>query len=607
MSYNINLGIGRVQNITANNIFLRDQSLFEFCRSTVGKNYGSISNYCDEYYSKSKKGKYFGQIVTPINLLGLIQTDENEVVIENELAEKIWKGRNERLASYYMNYFLCMWQYPIPSTKLNSGRELRIFKPYCLLLKMLLELYKINPREAYFSKYDYSNIFLEPDSDLPRIVEINENYAKNLIETRIERKGHGIEKENGSLTYIINTLAESDILTKSSDLFDDDDFYVGLVDSETARIKAEFIIRAYGDEYFRFNSTDHPDIHADITNYSRFINNISKFDQWRSCYMSITRISEFYEYSKNKGFVYSEDLIRRFVLSLETKPFLLLTGISGSGKTKIGELWTKYLSEKNEAESIEIAVGSNWTDNKKLLGFKNVLLDEADAYQETELVGFIRKANSTLDKQYVVILDEMNLSRVEMYFADFLSALETIDHKITLPSGEIVEWTKNLKIIGTVNVDESTYMFSPKVLDRANVIEMNGQKPKDYIAMVDESDNKIYASIKSKSWYGWYVDFLEKIYDALGEFAYRTIDEISEYLAINTKLYGDDLTLVYKFVDEQINQKIMPKLHGSKAQLLPKLNALEEIVNSSSYPLVTKKIDEMKNNLKKGYASFIGD
>lgn len=68
MSYNINLGIGRVQNITANNIFLRDQSLFEFCRSTVGKNYGSISNYCDEYYSKSKKGKYFGQIVTPINL-----------------------------------------------------------------------------------------------------------------------------------------------------------------------------------------------------------------------------------------------------------------------------------------------------------------------------------------------------------------------------------------------------------------------------------------------------------------------------------------------------------------------------------------------------------
>lgn len=236
------------------------------------------------------------------------------------------------------------------------------------------------------------------------------------------------------------------------------------------------------------------------------------------------------------------------------------------------------------------------------------MLDEADAYQETELVGFIRKANSTLDKQYVVILDEMNLSRVEMYFADFLSALETIDHKITLPSGEIVEWTKNLKIIGTVNVDESTYMFSPKVLDRANVIEMNGQKPKDYIAMVDESDNKIYASIKSKSWYGWYVDFLEKIYDALGgEFAYRTIDEISEYLAINTKLYGDDLTLVYKFVDEQINQKIMPKLHGSKAQLLPKLNALEEIVNSSSYPLVTKKIDEMKNNLKKGYASFIGD
>ncbi len=608
MSYNINLGIGRVQNTTAKNIFLRDQSLFEFCRSTVGMKYDSISDYCDEYYSKPKKGKYFGQIVTPINLLGLIQTDENEIVIENELAEKIWKAKNERLASYYMNYFLCMWQYPIPSTKPNSGRDLRIFKPYCLLLKMLLELYKINPREAYFSTYDYSNIFLEPDSDLPRIVEIDENYAKNLIGTRTERKGQGIGQENGSLTYIINTLAESDILTKSNDLFEDDDFYIGLVDSEAARIKAGFIIRAYGDEYFRFNSADPSGVHADITSYSRFINNISKFDQWRSCYMSITRISEFYEYCKNKGFVYSEDLIRRFVLSLETKPFLLLTGISGSGKTKIGELWTKYLAEKNEAKSIEIAVGSNWTDNKKLLGFKNVLLDEVDAYQETELVRFIREANSTSDKQYVVILDEMNLSRVEMYFADFLSALETLDHIITLPNGEDIVWTKNLKIIGTVNVDESTYMFSPKVLDRANVIEMNGQKPGDYIATVEESGDKIYASIKDESWYSWYVEYLEKIYDALGgEFAYRVVDEMSEYLAINTKLYGDDITLVHKFVDEQINQKIMPKLHGSKAQLLPKLDALEQIVDSESYPLVTKKIGEMKNNLKKGYASFIGD
>lgn len=52
---------------------------------------------------------------------------------------------------------------------------------------------------------------------------------------------------------------------------------------------------------------------------------------------------------------------------------------------------------------------------------------------------------------------------------------------------------------------------------------------------------------------------------------------------------------------------VMPKLHGSKAQLLPKLDALEQIVDSESYPLVTKKIGEMKNNLKKGYASFIGD
>ncbi|MCD7835140.1 MAG: hypothetical protein LUG83_00460 [Lachnospiraceae bacterium] len=322
--------------------------------------------------------------------------------------------------------------------------------------------------------------------------------------------------------------------------------------------------------------------------------------------MNIGRVNEFKKYCAERGFNYSDELIRRFVLSLESKPFLLLTGISGSGKTKIAELWISFLEEKDEAVGLQIAVGSNWTDNKKLLGFKNILLEENESYQETQLVKLIKEANATPDKDYIVILDEMNLSRVEMYFADFLSALESMNHLILLPDNKSIVWSDNLKIIGTVNVDESTYMFSPKVLDRANVIEMNGVSPETYINGVIESDEKIYKLIKDEGWFKKYVEILESLYNALnGEFAYRVIDEMTRYISINCKMYGSDGINMY--LDEQICQKVMPKLHGSKAQLKPKLDKLEELFKGEDYPLVASKLKKIQEDIKKGYASFIGD
>lgn len=604
---NINLGVGRVQNVTAKNVFLKEKSLYEFIRSAKGKNYDDVYDFCDVYFEKKHDRKYFGQIITPINFMGLIQTDNNGILVENQLLEEIYTVQNERLASYYMNYFLCMWQYPIPSTQKNSGRNLKIYKPYILLLKMLLELYKLDSKEAYLTSFDFSDIFLDIDEEMPTLDEIDRNYARSLLDNRIVRTSRGVSQENGSLTYIINTLAESLLLTKNAaDYPNAENFYIGLLsDSKTFEL-AEFIIKSYKDTYFQFDPAIGAGRREDMTEYCKFINSKIKFSQWRSCFMNISRVKEFKEYCAEKGFNYSEELIRRFVLSLESKPFLLLTGISGSGKTKIAELWIKYLEEKDEAVGLQIAVGSNWTDNKKLLGFKNVLLEEEEAYQETQLVELIKKANVTPEKDYIVILDEMNLSRVEMYFADFLSALESMDHTITLPNNECVVWTDNLKIIGTVNVDESTYMFSPKVLDRANVIEMNGVSPQIYIKGIIQSDAKIYKSIQNEVWFEKYVEVLENLYQALnGEFAYRVIDEMTKYVALNCKMYGCENFNTY--LDEQVCQKIMPKLHGSKAQLKPKLDKLEEIFKGQEYPLVTRKLEKMQEDIKKGYTSFIGD
>lgn len=313
----------------------------------------------------------------------------------------------------------------------------------------------------------------------------------------------------------------------------------------------------------------------------------------------------FKEFCSGQGYYYEEDLIRRFVMSLETKRFLLITGISGTGKTKIAELWVKYLNCEKD-RSIRISVGSNWNDNKKLLGFKNILFSD-DNYEKTSLVNLLERAN--LDNQeYIVILDEMNLSYVERYFADFLSALESFDNVIDLPDGTTVRWSNNVKVIGTVNVDETTYMFSPKVLDRANVIEMNGVKPSEYICSVINS-KEIYRSIKDNSWFEEYKEMLDALYEATNKgFAYRTVDEMTKYILKNMTLFSESENEWRKYMDEQIFQKVLPKLHGNRSEMESILNKIMECIHDNAeYPLTSEKISVMKQNSMKGYISFIGD
>ena len=200
-----------------------------------------------------------------------------------------------------------------------------------------------------------------------------------------------------------------------------------------------------------------------------------------------------YEYYSMMGFLFSGETITRYFLSLKTKPFIILTGISGTGKTKIAQIFAEYMCQDENEEAKEkrkafIPVRPDWMDNKGLLGFYNILDQK---YHSTPLLDLILNAKANSDKPYFVILDEMNLAKVEYYFSDFLSIMEsrTVDNpdgeKIHLHSLEEarthdgreipqkIHIPRNLFFTGTVNVDETTYMFSPKVLDRANVIEFN--------------------------------------------------------------------------------------------------------------------------------------
>lgn len=132
---------------------------------------------------------------------------------------------------------------------------------------------------------------------------------------------------------------------------------------------------------------------------------------------------------KERGFYYSKDLIFNYYNCLITKPFVILTGISGSGKSKIAEIFAELMSFQDEKQHELIPVKPNWRDNKGLFGFHN-LID--DSYYITPLVGMFIRALKNPEKPYFLILDEMNIAKTEHYFADYLSLIESrrIEEKI---------------------------------------------------------------------------------------------------------------------------------------------------------------------------------
>ncbi len=120
---------------------------------------------------------------------------------------------------------------------------------------------------------------------------------------------------------------------------------------------------------------------------------------------------------ENCGLRMPEKMLFRFICSLLTKPFVILTGLSGSGKTKLAQAFTKWICE-SEIQYKLIPVGSDWTNREALLGFPNALESKKYFKPDNGVIDLINAANSDLNRPYFLILDEMNLSHVERYFAD---------------------------------------------------------------------------------------------------------------------------------------------------------------------------------------------
>ncbi|GAB6479636.1 MULTISPECIES: DUF3578 domain-containing protein [Bacillus] len=346
-------------------------------------------------------------------------------------------------------------------------------------------------------------------------------------------------------------------------------------------------------------------------------------------------------YIQSKGFFYEKKDLINFFLSLKTKPFVILSGISGTGKTKIVQWFAESLGATEEnGQFTLIPVRPDWSDSSDLLGYVNL----QGEFQERPLIKVLENADANPNRPYFVVLDEMNLARVEYYFSDFLSVIESRKWKdgkiVTSPvlpesiTNKHITIPSNVYIIGTVNMDETTHPLSKKVLDRANTIEFNTVNL-DYFNFLMDVEEKEAEIASNRSLETEYLHLKEcfkdnedlvrnisnilievnKTLETVGaQVGYRIRDEICFYMAYNEqgKLLSFDEALDY-----QIYQKILPRLAGSDGrteEVLKQLYVLcanEEYDNGNNdasyakYPRSANKLSHMLRRFEyDGFTSF---
>ncbi|TNE50036.1 MAG: hypothetical protein EP343_09970 [Deltaproteobacteria bacterium] len=336
---------------------------------------------------------------------------------------------------------------------------------------------------------------------------------------------------------------------------------------------------------------------------------------------------DFQQYARSHQLDFSLNVIRAYYLALQTRPFVILSGAAGTGKSKLALLFARFLALDTEYEEGNphvafLPVRPDWLDPQPLLGYYDTL---AHTYRSTPFLNVLLRAHHDPDSPYFVILDEMNLARVEYYMADVLSLLES---RVYSADGELNqvslhlhsqseplsiedrfgEWLElpgqlpipaNLYLTGTVNIDETTHRLSPKVLDRANLIEMTSPSPASYLHNLYLQPSP-YADHRSPAMISRQRDafcrngtftapykpeqltlrpelmvelassleiIVKVVTDAGFAVGMRTIQEVVDFgenLARLNEPHPPDLAW---WLDHQLLQKVLPRLNGSRQQL----------------------------------------
>ena len=376
---------------------------------------------------------------------------------------------------------------------------------------------------------------------------------------------------------------------------------------------------------------------------------------------------------------------RPYITAIKSKPFLLLAGISGTGKSRIvRELARACWEESSEEYKAQnpknfemVQVKPNWHDSSELIGYVS-RVSGSPVFVAGDFLKFVAKAWENPEVPYFLCLDEMNLAPVEQYFAEYLSVVESrkADDNGVITTDSILkkceeQWyfdltaqltrddevrarfnkdgiaiPQNLIVVGTVNMDETTFSFSRKVLDRAMTIEMNEV---DLYGGLDDRHEKI-GKLEAGNLIGTAVEGVDvyrenkevcdtalKYLQAINlnlegtpfKVAYRTRNEFLLYvvnnLPYNKDSKGNALSQDYviaRALDEITNMKILSRVEGDETKVSASFldglentiktglvtvcpNLFEEGEGKKAYVSVSlAKITEMKKRLTSGYTSF---
>lgn len=360
---------------------------------------------------------------------------------------------------------------------------------------------------------------------------------------------------------------------------------------------------------------------------------------------------------------------RQLLMAVKTKPFVLLSGVSGTGKSwlvrKLAYITCAdaTLRQGQHPGNFEmVRVRPDWHEPDDLLGYR-VTRSETSVYHCTNLLRFIVKACQYPHIPFFACLDEMNLARIEHYFSDFLSILETArgegdvadydafisSHDVFLYSREDPGfWTKlgieddtnlqayflergivmpaNLIVIGTINMDETTHTISQRVLDRTMVIEMQGVNMKQGAASAAErwkypdtfeaatalitgrlSGSEEYNNAEIRERITDELARLGKILeDSLFALSYRVREDVILYCAYNEALAANGLmprNWLNICLDEAICMKILTRIAGDDADCGGIIERLQAA--TMQYPACQRKLSRIQQQLRKtGLTSF---
>lgn len=299
--------------------------------------------------------------------------------------------------------------------------------------------------------------------------------------------------------------------------------------------------------------------------------------------------------AKEEKLYFDIDTIRFFVSGFAASHFMILEGLSGTGKSSLPRYFAKFIN----ANLLFVPVQVTWRDKTNLIGYFN---DFSKAYSETEFLTSLYHANYNPDMIHMFVLDEMNISRVEYYFADFLSVLEYPEEEwkikiMQLPynfippaklDDGVIQIPNNVYFVGTANKDDSTFTITDKVYDRAITIDFDNRNDAfnvngdaSTINLSRSALAKLYQEAKNNKSYQMTDNDYQKfqtisdyIYDQFDiTFGNRILNQISELVPVFVSCGGTK----EEALDFLLSRKVISKIEGRFEEYVK--NALRELLN----------------------------